>query len=182
MHFSVYITLFVIFSFIGFITDSIYCSIDAKKFVKSGYVPYLPLCPVYGFGGIVLFLLQKYLGELPWYFVYPMALFLVLAVEYLGGVYCTKVVKERLWDYTKLPYNLDGNISLLHGVYWLFMIALFLKYLYPYFYTLEQKLLNLYKLNTFQEFLVLGFSIAVFFLVSFIEFRRRQRSRIKTQV
>lgn len=174
MHFSVYIVLFVIFSFIGFITDSIYCSIEARKFKRSGYVSYLPLCPLYGFGGLVLFSLQKYFGQFPWYFVYPVALILILLVEYVGGIYCVKVVKERLWDYSKLPFNLEGHISIFHGTYWLFIIGLFLKYLYPIFADLESKLLQMIKLNNVQEIILLLFCMITFVLVSYIEFRRRK--------
>jgi uncharacterized membrane protein len=178
MHFSIYIILFVIFSFIGFIIDSTYRSIFVeKKLVRSGYVSYLPLCPVYGFGGLALFIFQRSFGYLPEHLLVLIGLFLLLFIEYVGGVYCVYFIKERLWDYTEFRWNLHGHINLLHSVYWALIVHIFVNFLFPIFLSLEIQLRKVIVSNYFEELLFLGFSIFIFVLVSYLEFRKRQKAR-----
>ena len=45
--------LFFIYSFVGYISEVIYCSARERKFVNRGFL-YGPLCPIYGFGGLLV--------------------------------------------------------------------------------------------------------------------------------
>jgi uncharacterized membrane protein len=177
MHFSTYIIFFTLFSFIGFVTDSFYCSLEKGKFVRSGYVPYIPLCPLYGEGGLLLFLLQKNFGYLPWYYLVFLGFVLITLAEYAGGVYSVRVLKERLWDYTGFPWNVNGHISLFHCTYWFLIVYVFIKYLYPFFSYLEIRLTQTIRLSDFGEVLSLGAALFIFVLVSNIEFLRRRSGK-----
>jgi uncharacterized membrane protein len=173
MQFSIYIIFFLLFSFIGFITDSIYGSIEKRKLTRSGYVPYLPLCPLYGEGGLLLFLLQQNFGYLPSYYLFILGFILIIFAEYIGGVYSVKILKERLWDYSDLPWNVNGHISLFHCTYWFLIVYVFVNYLYPVFFSLEVKLKQMINLSGFQEAVLMGASLFIFVLVSYIEYVRR---------
>jgi len=173
MHFSAYLIFFLLFSFIGFVLDSIYTSIEKRKFVRSGYIPYLPLCPLYGEGALLLFLLQKNFGNLPWYYLFLLGFILITAAEYVGGVYSVKILKERLWDYSGLPWNVNGHISVFHCTYWFLVVYIFVNYLYPVFSSLEIKLQQTIILSSFQEWVLLGFSLFVFVFVSYVEYAKR---------
>lgn len=174
MEFSVYIVLFLIFSFIGFILDSIFCSIRDKKLAKSGYISYLPLCPLYGFGGLLLFSLQRTLGFLPWYLLVAVGVVVTVIAEYVGGVYCVTFLKEKLWDYKSEKWNLDGHISAQHSFYWVIVVFLFVKFLFPVFLRLETHLSNSINLNRVSEWAFLVLFIFVFVSLSYVEFRKRQ--------
>lgn len=45
--------MFLIFSFVGWTCEEIYCSIGQRKLVKRGML-YGPICPIYGFGGVII--------------------------------------------------------------------------------------------------------------------------------
>lgn len=47
MWISRYFVYFVIFSFFGWIYESIYCTIKSKRWENRGFL-YGPLCPIYG--------------------------------------------------------------------------------------------------------------------------------------
>ena len=53
MWFSRYFVYFIIFSCMGWIYESIYCTIRAKKWENRGFL-YGPLCPIYGAGGVAI--------------------------------------------------------------------------------------------------------------------------------
>ena len=46
---------FIIYSFFGWVLESIFKSILQRKLVNSGFL-YGPLCPIYGFGAIIMLL------------------------------------------------------------------------------------------------------------------------------
>ena len=48
-------TYFLVYSFLGWVIESIYKSIRLKKIVNSGFL-FGPLCPIYGFGAIIMYL------------------------------------------------------------------------------------------------------------------------------
>ena len=57
-----FILYFLIYSFLGWVCETIYCSILDRKFVNRGFLNG-PVCPVYGFGALlVIALLNKYLS------------------------------------------------------------------------------------------------------------------------
>lgn len=181
IEFSVYIVLFLIFSFLGFILDSSYCSLEHKRLVKSGYIPYLPLCPMYGFGGLLLFMVQKIFGFLPWYLLFTMEFLVVVLAELVGGIYCVFFLKERLWDYRNEKWNVRGHISFQHNLYWLLVVSLFIKVFFPFFNKIEVFLLEKINLGGINEFLILFTFIVVFVVLSHLEFKRRTRKRLRGQ-
>ena len=49
---STWFLTFVIYSFLGWVCETVYCSIGSRKFVNRGFL-YGPLCPVYGVGALL---------------------------------------------------------------------------------------------------------------------------------
>ena len=41
--------MFVIFSFLGWLWESVYCTVCRRKWANRGFL-YGPVCPIYGFG------------------------------------------------------------------------------------------------------------------------------------
>ena len=119
-----YIIEFFIFAFLGWIIDSIYCSLTSKKLVWSGYFKFLPLCPIYGFGGIVIInLFVLFNGQAP-LLVISKSTLAVIALEYFGGFFAEHLLEEKLWDYSNEAFNLGGYVSLKYAFFWLFLISL----------------------------------------------------------
>lgn len=50
-----YTLYFMIYSFLGWICECIYCSIPAKKLINRGFLSG-PYCPIYGFGATAVIL------------------------------------------------------------------------------------------------------------------------------
>jgi uncharacterized membrane protein len=111
--------LFIIFSFIGWIIDSAYRSIiEEKKWTSRTVIPLF--APIYGFGGISLVIIFTYLKINPVLQVIIGAMGLTL-IEYIGGVICTKILKKKLWDYSKSRYNIHGHVDAIHAIYWVIL-------------------------------------------------------------
>ena len=50
------------------------------------------------------------------------------------------------WDYSNIPFNINGRTSLLHCIYWGIGGIIFIKYLYPYIENLTNRM-NMKKLT-----------------------------------
>ena len=53
------------------------------------------------------------------------ALFITL-IELVFGLFFNILLKKNIWDYSKVPFNLKGQICLLYSVYWIILSLLFI--------------------------------------------------------
>jgi len=162
-----YLIYFLVFSFLGWILDFWYTSIKKKKLASSAYLN-IPLCPLYGFGGIALVLLFTYL-ILPWTTLIAISLIMIISIEYIGGVFCEKFLKVRVWNYSFSKINFKGYIDLKHSFYWLITILFF------YFFIFPQTIILQNLINISQELDIIIFSIFILGFIILI-YKRNQRT------
>ncbi len=122
----IYISLFLIYSFIGWLTEVSAFLISDKKFVNRGFMVG-PVVPIYGTGGILITLfLTRYYNEPVTLFC--MAVIVCSLLEYFTSYLMEKLFKTRWWDYSNKKYNINGRICLnnliLFGIMGLIMIYL----------------------------------------------------------
>lgn len=78
---------------------------------------YLPLCPVYGIGAVLLIMIKPILNNN--LFLYFLAGFIVCsAVENLFNDFFKTAYKIKFWDYSEAKYNYNGNICLSFSILW----------------------------------------------------------------
>lgn len=108
--FFIYIAMFLIYSFIGWVMEVIVTYPKYKKFVNRGFL-IGPVVPIYGIGAMLITLfLTRYEKE-------PITLFLMAVIicsllEYLTSYFMEKVFKTRWWDYSSKPFNINGRVCL----------------------------------------------------------------------
>lgn len=124
------ISYFIIYSFLGWILESVYKSFYAKKLVNSGFL-HGPFCPIYGFGAIVMTICFRPLkGNILYIFVLG---FIILTIwEYLVAVFLEKVFKTKYWDYSYNKFNIQGRICLKNSTYWAILAVIFTKWIHPF--------------------------------------------------
>lgn len=107
------ILYFIIYSFLGWCCETVYCSILQKKFVNRGFL-YGPLCPIYGCGALlVLYLLRDVRASILPLFLSGMVVTTIL--EYLTSVLLEKLFHMKWWDYSAMPFNINGRVCLLNS-------------------------------------------------------------------
>ncbi|MEE3342649.1 MAG: putative ABC transporter permease [Bacilli bacterium] len=119
-----YFLIFFIYSFLGWIAETIYTTIIEKKLVNRGFL-IGPYCPIYGCGSILMILyLTQYKNNL--ITVFLLSMFICCFLEYLTSYIMEKIFKARWWDYSNMKYNLNGRIcgenAILFGLGGLFII------------------------------------------------------------
>ena len=128
--FELYVLYFFIFAFIGWLMETIYAIFTLGHFVKRGFL-YGPICPIYGYGALMLILfLAKYRKNNLKLFVYAAIIF--SAFEYVVSYGLDALFAMHWWDYTNKFFNLNGRITLSFSVAWGLIAILFINHIYPF--------------------------------------------------
>ncbi len=122
------IAAFIIYSMLGWLVESIYMSFCNRKLTNRGFGRG-PFCPIYGFGGVVGYLV---LSPLRGHYIqlYIAGAFLATAFEYLVGRLMLKVFGEVWWDYREKPCNYQGIICLESTIAWGFYAIIIIMFLH----------------------------------------------------
>lgn len=107
---SLLFLLFLVYSFLGWIMETCYCSILEKRFVARGFL-YGPICPIYGVGVLMMICWFEPFVENPVVF-YVLATVCMSAWEYLVGWFLEATTHIKYWDYSMYRFHLNGRICL----------------------------------------------------------------------
>lgn len=127
----IFILMFFIYSFIGFLFEVILAFVKEHRLVNRGFL-IGPVIPIWGVGVVFITLILS-----PNDTVFSLLIssaFIGTFLEYVVNYLMEKIFKARWWDYSDLPFNINGRIwlgsSMLFGVGGLTSI----KYINPFLY------------------------------------------------
>lgn len=110
-----YFVYFVVFSFMGWIYESAYCTIKGGKWENRGFL-YGPIVPIYGVGAAALVgvteIIHAYVGEYSWWQVFLIGYVGSIVLEFSTHWILEKLFHAYWWDYSNMPFNIQGRICL----------------------------------------------------------------------
>lgn len=108
---------FVLYSFLGFLLEVAFARAirNPKRDRKCFY--FLPLCPVYGLGALLILAPAPLLWDAPVLLALWSAL-AATAAEYAMSLLYEKLLLVSFWDYSHLPWNVKGRVCLLFSFFW----------------------------------------------------------------
>lgn len=112
--YSQLILLFLFYSMIGWVCETIWMLMLKGKFEKGGFY-YGPYRPIYGLGAFVILSYAMPLEQWP-ILVFLVAMLISTAVEYFSGLILESVFHKRWWDYSDNKFQFQGRICLLNSV------------------------------------------------------------------
>ncbi|WP_051599244.1 putative ABC transporter permease [Metaclostridioides mangenotii] len=127
---SRYILYFFLYSFLGWLCESIYCSVGNKKVINRGFLNG-PICPIYGFGAmLVIFLIEGFRDNVFFLFLFGMLITSIL--EYISGYLLETLFNTKWWDYSKRKFNIKGRVCLKNAIYFGIMSVVLMKVIHPF--------------------------------------------------
>ena len=117
----------VLYSFIGWIYETVLTSIVWGEFAERGFL-HLPLCVIYGFSALLLIFVLRKLKSPPLIFLIGGGI--VTAIE-LAASYVLEAFGQRLWDYEDWALDFQGRISLGSSIIFGIMCLILMKLLHP---------------------------------------------------
>lgn len=118
-------------SFAGVIVEMLWCLLTHGYFESRAGLVYGPFNLLYGVGAVALSVcLYSFRNRGSW-------------ISFLGGMLVGSVVEyvcswgqemlfgSRSWDYSQMPFNINGRICLLYSIFWGLLGVLWIKNIYP---------------------------------------------------
>ncbi len=138
-----YIIYFFVYSFLGWLIETIYAMFVHGHFVKRGFL-FGPVCPIYGFGAVLLLMATKKLYKKP-FLKFLIATIAFTLFEYIVSFVLEMLFGLRWWDYSNDFLNIQGRVSLLYSIFWGVIGLILLEKLHPY---IQDKIQKITKGNT----------------------------------
>ena len=126
-----YFIYFIVFAFIGWLIETAFSYYSLGHFTKRGFL-YGPLCPIYGWGAIILIMFfSTYKKKNFKLFIYSAIIFTLF--EYLVSFGMEALFSLKWWDYTDEFMNLNGRVSIFYSFAWGIIAILVINFIYPFF-------------------------------------------------
>lgn len=124
------LTYFIIYSFLGWIMESVVRSVIEKKIINTGFL-IGPFCPIYGIGACIMFLFLSGLKD-HIVLLFIVSLFAMSIWEYIVGVILEKLFNTKYWDYSDHKFNIQGRVCLNNSLCWGVIGVLFIHFIHPF--------------------------------------------------
>ena len=109
---------FIIYSFVGFIIETIFALIMYSTFESRQSFLYGPFCGIYGVGAVIMYLiLNKYFKKNK-HLLFLGGFLVGSVVEYVLSFLGEVILNVRWWDYSDRFFNINGRICFLYSLFW----------------------------------------------------------------
>ncbi len=166
--------IFMIFSVLGWVFDTVSDSLSNGKFVNRGFLVG-PVCPIYGLLCAGAYILNVYLCkdvffvQLGIYSVFSAVT--IFVVNYI----LHRLLKIRFWDFSDMQFNYKGYISLSVAIMWGIALAVVSSYVDGYICLLADELPDFVNLIVVISFMSLLFCDIVFSVLMMLGMRKRAK-------
>ena len=131
LNFYKLILLVFIGSFAGVVVEMLWCLLTNGYLESRAGLVYGPFNLLYGVGAVTLSVCLFRSRNRSSGFSFAGGMIVGSVVEYVCSWGQELLFGSTSWDYSNLPFNLNGRICLLYSVFWGILGVLWMKYLYP---------------------------------------------------
>lgn len=118
-------------SFAGVVVELLWCLFKNGYLESRSGLVYGPFNPLYGAGAVLMTVfLYRFRNRGAWISMLG-GMLVGGAVEYLCSWGQELAFGSRSWDYSNMPFNINGRICLLYTFFWGFLGVLWIKRIYP---------------------------------------------------
>lgn len=131
-----FILIFALYSFIGWVMETIFASTLQRKFINRGFLRG-PFTPIYGFGAILIIvslnLIFIPMHNSPILLISKLILstLIVTALEFVTGFVLEKIFHSKWWDYSGNFLNFKGYICLKYSLVWGVLAFILIQLVHP---------------------------------------------------
>lgn len=108
---------FIIYSIVGYIIETLYGMLTKGVIESRQSFLYGPFCSIYGLGACVMIIcLQRFKKSHNYLFIGGAIIGSI--VEYAVSFFGEMMLHVKWWDYSDLPFNINGRICIAFSVFW----------------------------------------------------------------
>lgn len=109
---------FIIYSFIGFLVETLFAFINYGVLESRQGFLYGPFCCIYGLGAVTIILCLKSKFFKNNYTLFIGGFIVGSIVEYLVSFFGEIILNVKWWDYSNRFLNINGRICFLYSIFW----------------------------------------------------------------
>ena len=132
--------IFFIGSVFGWLIEVIVTFFKLGYFVNHSALIYGPIGAVYGIGVVVLTLCLYKVKKQNSVKVFIIAFISSSICEYIISFFVEKFFDNTIWNYSDLPFNINGRICLYYSLIWSALGLIWIKIIYPIFKKIIEKI------------------------------------------
>ena len=165
---------FIIYSFIGFVLETLFGLVTKGVIESRRSSLYTPVCCIYGVGAVIMILGLQYFKKNN-YSLFFGGFIIGSIVEYVISLVGEFIFHIKWWDYSNMPFNINGRICIAFSFFWGILAIYLMSYLNPKIDELIDKIktkISIKLLKTivivgiliiFVDFLITTFALKMFF-------------------
>ena len=120
MYLSKLFVWFIVYSFMGWVYESIFCTIKNRQWENRGFL-HGPIVPIYGVGALLASIVFSSLPVESLQQASSLSIFLIcflgsIVLEYFTSWALEKLFHAYWWDYSNVPLNIHGRVCLFASI------------------------------------------------------------------
>lgn len=121
---------FIIYSVVGYFIETTFALVRYGVLESRQSFLYGPFCSIYGLGAIIMIIfLQYFMKNILTLFVGGFVIGSV--TEYLVSLIGEWILHVKWWDYSNIPFNLNGRICFAYSFFWGALAIILMKTIHP---------------------------------------------------
>lgn len=121
---------FIIYSIAGYLIETCFALIRYGVLESRQSFLYGPFCSIYGIGAVVMIIFLQYFKKNR--ITLFIGGFLIGSItEYLFSLVGELILQVKWWDYSNMPFNLNGRICFAYSIFWGVLAILLMKFIHP---------------------------------------------------
>lgn len=162
---------FIVYSIVGYIIETIFGLLTKGVIESRQSFLYGPFCSIYGVGAVVMVLgLQKFNKNN--YTLFAGGFVIGSVVEYVISFIGEWFFHIKWWDYSTMPFNINGRICVCFSLFWGILAIYLMTYVHPRIEKLLDKInpkalkpiTIVLSILIFVDFVVTGFALKMFYV------------------
>ena len=121
---------FIIYSTAGYFIETGFALIKYGLLESRQSFLYGPFCSIYGLGAVVMVIFLQYFKK-NWATLFAGGFLIGSVTEYLVSLIGEWILNVKWWDYSNMPFNLNGRICFSYSMFWGVLAIFLMRVIHP---------------------------------------------------
>lgn len=125
------LSYFIIYSIAGYFIETFFALIRYGVLESRQSFLYGPFCSIYGLGAVIMVVFLQYFNK-NWATLFAGGFIIGSITEYLASLIGELFLHVKWWDYSNMPFNINGRICFSYSMFWGILAILLMKVVHPH--------------------------------------------------
>lgn len=155
---------FIIYSVLGFFIETVFALVRYGVLESRQSFLYGPFCSIYGVGAVIMIVFLKYFKRNNTT-LFIGGFIIGSITEYLISLIGELILHVKWWDYSNMPFNLNGRICFAYSIFWGVLAIFLIKFIHPVVRNLLAYILKKISVKLFKTLILI---VSIFIIIDCI--------------